>query len=186
MPPDAHTVHPGHGLPDGPRLRRIRQWLTANGIDPGRVAVNRPVYVLALPNGTIQGGLPWLIDVIVFHEYYQNSEGHRERNFITGDAVMVQRTVPLQIPFPAEHTTADEGAVRGEADQQAAQEAPQEVVRPAPEEGLSDPRQSPCPSGPLEGEAARNEGAAEEGPRRGHEAVSEPEEDRRPEKEVAE
>ncbi|MFF0009591.1 hypothetical protein ACFYQT_40055 [Streptomyces tibetensis] len=112
MPPDAHAVHTGHGLPDGPRLKRIQGWLTANGIDPRRVVARRPVYVLPVPNGTIQGGLPWLIDVIVFHEYYENPEGNREQNFITNDAVMFQRTVPLKVPFPADPTTADEGTGR--------------------------------------------------------------------------
>lgn len=109
-PPDAQSVHIGHGLPDWPRLKRIQEWLKENGIDPRLVAVNRPVYVLPVQNGTIEGGVPWLIDVIIFHEYYENPDGHRERNFITNEAVMFQRTVPLQVPFPGDPTTDPEPA----------------------------------------------------------------------------
>ena len=97
--PDAQTVHPGHGIPEDEQRRRICSWLRANNIDPDDVAVTRPIYVLALPNGTIKGGLPWLLDVIVFHQFYRNADGSREHDFITGDAVMFQRTVPLRFPF---------------------------------------------------------------------------------------
>jgi hypothetical protein len=178
-PPDAQSIHTGYGLPNWPRLKRIQEWLKANGIDPRLVAVNRPVYVLPVPNGTIQGGVPWLIDVIVFHEYYENPDGHRERNFITNEAVMFQRTVPLQVPFPADPTT--DGGDRGQADLEEAQQAAEEVVRPSGQEGLSDPRQGPRQGGPVAGGAAWDEGSAEEGTGRGDQEVPEPEEDRREE-----
>jgi hypothetical protein len=105
--PDAQTVHTGHGIPYPERQRRINTWLTANGIDPNLVVATRPIYVLALPNGTINGGIPWLIDVIVFHQFYVNPNGARERDFIAGDDVMFQRTVPLQVPFPTDDPTTD-------------------------------------------------------------------------------
>jgi hypothetical protein len=189
MPPDAQTVHPGHTAPPEGRRELICAWLEANGINPEDVVATRPVYVLAVPNGTIQGGIPWLIDVIVVHQFYRNADGYRERDFITGDAVMFQRTVPLKVPFPADPTTDDEGETDGEADRQAAQEAPEEVLRPSGKEGLSDPRQGTRPGGPLEGQTARDEGAAEEGSGCGDEAVPESEEERReddqqPEEEV--
>lgn len=125
-PPDAQSIHIGHGLPDWPRLKRIQEWLKANGIDPRVVAVNRPVYVLPVQNGTIQGGVPWLIDVIVFHEYYENPGGHREQNMITREAVMFQRTVPLIVPFPTDPT---DGEDRGQADRQTAVPEPEEDRR---------------------------------------------------------
>ncbi|WP_045562744.1 hypothetical protein [Streptomyces sp. FxanaA7] len=108
--PDAQTVHPGHGVQTGEQRLRINAWLEANGIDPNKVVANRPIYVLALPNGVINGGLPWLIDLIVFHEFYVRPDGAKERNFITGDAVMFQRTVPLQVPFPTDTGPALEAA----------------------------------------------------------------------------
>lgn len=108
MPPDAQTVHPGHAVPDQDLRQRICAWLESNGITPGDVVASRPVYVLAVANGTIQGCLPLLIDVIVFHEFYRNADGARERNFINGDAVMFQRTVPLQVPFPTDPATEDD------------------------------------------------------------------------------
>lgn len=186
-PPEAQSVHIGHGLPDWPRLKRIQEWLKANGIDPRLVAVNRPVYVLPVQNGTIQGGVPWLIDVIIFHQYYENPDGHRERNSITNEAVMFQRTVPLQVPFPADPTTADEGTGHGEAEQQAAEEAPQEFIRDQEQAGVPDPRQGARESGAFKGPTARNESTEKGRSSSRHQAVPEPEEDRRgPEEAVTE
>jgi hypothetical protein len=182
--PDAQTVHTGHGVPYPERQRRINAWLTANGIDPNLVVATRPVYVLALPNGTINGGIPWLIDVIVFHQFYVNPNGARERDFIAGDAVMFQRTVPLQVPFPTDSED-DEGTTHGEADREAAQEPPQEQVRDARETGVPHRHKVQGQERPRQGEPARNESTAEEGASRGHQAVPQPEEVRRgPEEEV--
>jgi hypothetical protein len=189
-PPEAQSIHTGHGLPDWPRLKRIQEWLKANGIDPRLVAVHRPVYVLPVPNGTIQGGVPWLIDVIIFHEYYENSDGHRERNFITNEAVMFQRTVPLQVPFPADPTTADEGTGHGQEPQVEAvgedqrtpqhqdrpQEDEQQAVRPAEAEEVQDRRSSSRSERPGEGVGSRI-AVAEEGCATGGDGqVPEPEE----------
>lgn len=178
-PPDSQSIHTGHGLPDWPRLKRIQEWLKANGIDPRLVAVNRPVYVLPVQNGTIQGGVPWLIDVIVFHEYYEAPDGHRERDFITNEAVMFQRTVPLAVPFPTDSMT--DGEDRGETDREAAEEAAEEGVRYPQQAQISDTGQSACEERARQGVGSWNEGAEEGGSSRRHEAVPEPEEDRREE-----
>ena len=184
-PPDAQSIHTGPGLPDWPRLKRIQEWLKLNGIDPRLVAVSRPVYVLPVQNGTIQGGVPWLIDVIVFHEYYENPGGHREQNMITREAVMYQRTVPLIVPFPAEPTTADEGTRHGETDRQATEEAPEDRVRDQEQAGVPDPRQGARESGTFKSPTARNESAEKGRSSSGDQAVPEPQEDRRgPEEEV--
>ncbi|MDX2658367.1 hypothetical protein PV402_39975 [Streptomyces scabiei] len=106
--PDAQTVHPGHGIPPSEQRLRINAWLEANGIDPAKVVSTRPIYVLALPTGIINGGVPWLLDVIVFHQFFADPSGAREQNFITGDAAMVQRTVPLRVPFQISPTVAEE------------------------------------------------------------------------------
>ncbi|WP_154686151.1 hypothetical protein [Streptomyces himastatinicus] len=185
-PQDAQTVHSGHGVPSETTLWRINAWLEANGIDPCLVLAERPIYVLAVANGTIQGGLPWLIDVIVFHQYYEHPDGTRELNFITHEAVSFQRTVPLQVPFPADPTTDDEGAIDGEADQQAEEEAAEVQVRAARQAGVPRGHEGQSEERAGQGEPTRIEGAAEEGTRRGDEAVPEPEEVRRkPEEEVA-
>lgn len=192
MPPDAQAVHLGYGLPDGPRLRRIQEWLKANGIAPRLVAVNRPVYVLPVPSGTtIQGGVPWLIDVIVFHEYYENPDGRREQNLITREAVMFQRTVPLTVPFPPEFTTVDEGPRHGEEQevrpveegqrppqhQGRPQEDEQQAVRPAATEAVQDRRSGPRPQRSGEGVGSRI-AVAEEGRTEGRGAqVPQPEEE---------
>jgi hypothetical protein len=183
-PRDAQTVHPGNGVPREATRQRINAWLEANGIDPCHVVADRPIYVLAVANGTIQGGVPWLTDVIVFHQYYEHPDGTRELNFITREAVSFQRTVPLQTPFPTDPVTDDEGARDGEADQQAAEEASEVQVRVAREEGVSRGHQGQGPERVGQGESARIEGAAEEGSSRRDQAVPQPEEDRSQEEEV--
>jgi hypothetical protein len=127
MPPDAQTVHPGHAIPHEDLRQRICAWLEANDITPDDVVATRPIYVLAVANGTIQGGLPLLIDVIVFHEFYRNADGARERDFINGDAVMFQRTVPLQVPFPT-------GPEVNEEDQALEEDSPPAGEKENPEE----------------------------------------------------
>jgi hypothetical protein len=185
--PVACTVHDGHGTPPAWRQKLIAAWLTANDIDPNLVSAAHPVTVLMVPFRPADepDGPPWMIQVIVLHQYYVRADGAKETDLILRRPVTFQRTVPLKVPFPAETAPGDEGATRGETQGQAAQEAPQKVIRPAREARISDPRQGARQSGPLEGQAARNEGAAEEGPRRRDEAVPEPEEDRRrPQEEV--
>ncbi|MFK8851251.1 hypothetical protein [Streptomyces sp. Ac-502] len=87
-------------MPDEDLRQKICTWLTANGIDPNNVAP-APIYVLSVPrlHTATSGEEAWTIDVIVFTEYYRNSDGTREVNFLTGEPVTCQRTVPLQHPW---------------------------------------------------------------------------------------
>jgi hypothetical protein len=196
---DAQTVHPGHGVPVESTRRRINTWLEANGIDPRLVLAERPIYVLAVANGTIQGGLPWLIDVIVFHQYYEHPDGTRELDFITHEAVSFQRTVPLRVPFPTDPTTGDEGASDGkeqkveaaEEDERSPQhqggpeEDEQQELRPAEAEEVSNRRPRPCQERTDQGSSERIEEHPEDDPSEGHQALPQPEEDRQQGKEVA-
>jgi hypothetical protein len=179
MPPNTQTIHGGYRAPDEEHRERIAAWLEANGIDPCQVCATRPVYVLAVPNGTMMAGRPWIIDVIVFHQYYENPDGRRERNLISGEAVAFQRTVPLNVPFPDGPTT--DGEAHGEADQQAAQQAPQVQVRDARKAGVPHRHEGEGSQRPRQGQSVRNEGSTEEGSSRSDEALSQSEEDRRQE-----
>ncbi|MFF1574840.1 hypothetical protein ACFVWR_19035, partial [Leifsonia sp. NPDC058292] len=135
--PVAQTVHPGGGVPPGWRRDLIQDWLTANEIDPAAVYADAPILILTFPYQPNRDGGPWFIQVIAFTQLYVNADGAKEYDFLTGGPVRFQRTVPLKTPFPADPTPGDEGTRDGQADRQAAQEAPQEVVRPAREEGVS-------------------------------------------------
>jgi hypothetical protein len=185
--PIAFTVYDGHGRLPTWRRKLIAAWLTANDINPDDASADHAITILTVPFRPPEAAderEPWMVQVIALHQYYVNRHGAKEQNLITRKPVTFQRTVPLKVPFPAD-PTADEGPRHGEAQGQAAQKAPQEVIRPARQAGLSHPRQGPCESRPVQGQAARNEGTAEEGPRRSDEAVSRPEEvRRRPEEEV--
>ena len=179
--PIAYTVHDGHGTPPAWRRQLIAAWLTANDIDPGLVSASHPVSVLTVPFRTEQtagDGEPWMIQVIVLHQYYARADGVKEQNLITRKPVTFQRTVPLKVPFPAD-PTADEGARHGEAEGQAAQEAPEVQVRPARSAPLSHRHQGTGQERTREGLAERIEGNSEDHPRQGHQAVAQPEEDRR-------
>jgi hypothetical protein len=183
----AFTVWDGHGRLPAWRRKLIAAWLTANDINPDDACADHAITILTVPfrpAETANEGGPWMVQVITLHQYYVNRHGAKEQNLITRKPVTFQRTVPLKVPFPVD-AIADEGTRHGEAQGQAAQEALQEVVRPTQREGLSDPRQGPRQGGAVQGQPARDEGAAEEGPRRGGQAVPQPEEDRRrPEEEV--
>ncbi|GHJ34360.1 hypothetical protein TPA0910_87930 [Streptomyces hygroscopicus subsp. sporocinereus] len=158
----------------------------------------RPIYVLAVANGTIQGGVPWMIDVIVFHQYYEHPDGTRELNFITREAIAFQRTVPLQIPFPTDPTTDDEGASDGEEqevrtveeDERSPQhedgpeEDEQQAVRAAREEEIPGGRPASRSQRAGAGIAAWLTGREEGRSRGGAPEVPEPEEDRPQGKEV--
>lgn len=183
----AYTVHDGHSTPPAWRQKLIAAWLTANDIDPDVVSAAHPVTVLTVPFRPADNpdGPPWLIQVIVLHQYYVRLDGAKETDLIARRPVTFQRTVPLKVPFPADTAPGDEGATRGQADQQAAQEAPQEVIRPARSAPLPDRHKGEGSERTGEGSAERIEVDAEDHPRPRHEAVPEPEEDRRrPEKEV--
>lgn len=186
--PVACTVHDGHGMPPAWRRKLIAAWLTANDVTPENVSADHPISVLTVPfrpEETADGG-PWMLQVIVLNQYYVNANGSKEQNLITRKPVTYQRTVPLKVPFPADTPSGDEGATRGQADQQAAQEASQEQVRPARSAPLPDRHKGEGSQRTRQGSAERIEVDAEDHPRPRHEAVPEPEEDRRrPEEEVA-
>ncbi|MFD5848280.1 hypothetical protein [Streptomyces chartreusis] len=172
--PIAQTIHDGNGIPPEWRRQMIVEWLKANGIDHARVAVNEPVLVLSLPHLPTEEDGPWLIQVILFTEHYVNPAGAKEQNLLTRRIVSFQRTVPLQHAFPTDPTT--DGEDHGEADRQAAEEAPQDGVRDQEQAGVPHPRQGARQGGPVQGPAARNEGAAEGCSSSRHEALPQPEE----------
>jgi len=176
--PIAQAVHSG-GVPAGPKQQTLAAWLTANGINPNLVAAADPILVLPIPYEATDDDGPWMVQVIVFSQFYMRDDGTKEHNLLTRQPVTFQRTVPLRAPFPTETTT--DGEDHGQTDRQAAQEAPQELIRDPQQAQVSDPRQGPRPERPGEGQAVRNEGAAEESPRRRDEAVPQPEEDRQEE-----
>jgi len=182
----AYTVHDGSSrLPEW-RRKLIAAWLTANDIAPGDVSADHPISILTVPfrpPESADDGGPWLVQVIVLHQYFTRSDGAKEQNLLTRRAVTFQRTVPLKTPFPADPTPDGEG--HGEADSQAAEEAPEVLVRDQVQAVLPHPRQGPRESGALQGPTARNESAAKSRSISRHEAVPEPEEDRpKPEEEV--
>lgn len=174
--PIAEIIHPGGHAPTGWKQQALAEWLPANGINPNVVSADAPILVVPIPLPPSGNEGPWMIRVIVFEQYYVGEIGAKETNMITGRAVTFQRTVPLRFPFPTDPTTGGED--HGQADLQAAQQAPEEQVRDARQEGVPDPGQGPRESSAIPGQAARDEGTAEEGPGRSDEAVSEPQEDR--------
>ncbi|MFE6412551.1 hypothetical protein ACFVOR_37090 [Streptomyces sp. NPDC057837] len=114
--PIALTVHDGHGMPPNWRRELIAAWLTANDVDPNNVSPHHPISVLTVPfrpAETSDGG-PWMLQVIVLHQYYVNANGAKEQDLITRKPVLFQRTVPLKVPFPPEPTTVGEGPRHGE------------------------------------------------------------------------
>ncbi|MFF1358753.1 hypothetical protein [Streptomyces sp. NPDC058297] len=177
--PIAVTVHNGRGVPPAWRRDLIAEWLTANGIDPADVHAEAPISILTVPYTPSSEDGSWFLKVIVFTQLYVNADGAKEINFLTHEPVAFQRTVPLRTPFPADPTT--DGEAHGQADSQAAQEAPEEVVRPARQAPLSDRYEGQSQERPREGSAERIEVDPEDHPSEGHKAVPEPEEDRRQE-----
>lgn len=180
--PLAYTVHDGRGTPPKWRRDMVADWLRDNGINPDHVTSEAPITVLTVPLRPAESaddGEPWLVQVIVLSQYHVNEQGAIEQNLITRRPVTFQRTVPLRTPFPADPATADEGARRGEADSQAAQEAPQEQVRPAGSTPVSHRHEGAGQERSRPGRAERIEGDPKNHPRQGHQAIPEPEEDRR-------
>lgn len=173
--PLAYTVHPGGRPPNGQEQQVLARWLPANSINPGLVSAEHPITVLPVPyEGTGDG--PWMIQVIVFQQIHVDHTGATDYNLITGRKVTFQRTVPLRVPFPTAPVT--DGEEHGQTDGQAAQEAPEELVRHQGEAGVPDRHEGEGEERPGQGEDARNKGTAEGGSGRGDEALSEPEEDR--------
>lgn len=176
--PIAYAVHDGSGMPPEWRRQLIAAWLTANDVDPADVSPHHPISILTVPfrSEDAAGGGPWLIQVIYLTQYFTGDGGKKEQNLITRKPVTFPRTVPLKVTFPPASITAAEGTTHGEAEGQAAQEAPQEVVRPAREAEVPHTGQGACEERSVQGSAERIEGHPEEDPRQGHEEVPQPEE----------
>ncbi|MFI8792561.1 hypothetical protein [Streptomyces sp. NPDC055105] len=177
--PIAVTVHNGRGVPPAWHRDLIAAWLTANGIDPADVHAEAPIRVITVPYTPSSDDGSWYLKVIVFTQLYVNADGAKEVNFLTHEPVAFQRTVPVRTPFPADPTA--DGEAHGQADRQAAQEAAQVIVRDQEQAGVSPGFEGQGSQRPRSSESARNEGAEEGGSSRGHQALSEPEEDRRQE-----
>ena len=180
--PIAFTVHDGHGNPPAWRRKLIAAWLTSNDVNPDLVSAAHPVSVLTVPfrpADATEGEGPWLIQVIVLHQYYVRGSGAKEQNLITRAPVTFQRTVPLKVPFPADSTIAEEGPRHGEADRQAAQETPEVRLRPSRETQVPHTGQGACEERVVPGRTERIEGDSKEDPRQGHPQVPQLEEDRR-------
>jgi hypothetical protein len=100
--PLAYAVHPGGDIPTGQNQQTIAAWMTANGINPNLVAAVNPITVLPIPyedQGDGEG--PWLVQMIVFSQFYMREDGTKDHNHLTRQPVTFQRTVPLRVPFPA-------------------------------------------------------------------------------------
>lgn len=187
-PPDApiaQTIHDGSGRLPVWHRELIAEWLTAHGIRPKDVSADHPILILNMPyrDRTDEGsseGL-WAIQVIWFVQYIRNEEDNIASHPGTGRPLTIQRTVPLQHAFPADPAT--DGEDHGEADQQAAEEAPQVEVRPPGNASVSNRHEGQSPQRPGQGSAERIEDDPEDDPGQGHEAVAQPEEDG-PEEEV--
>ena len=147
--PIALAVHDGNGpLPD--HLREIvPAWLRANRINPDQVSGQHPIHVLTLPYQppTDQDG--WLLQVVVFHQYYVGPDGEQEKNLLTGGLACFQRTVPLTVAFPQLAPEDPEGA--GPDDEATtAQEIPGEdsgPEAPVPSGEVADPQPEPEAAG---------------------------------------
>jgi len=187
--PIAYTVHPGGRAVSPEQQQALARWLPANGINPNLVSVAAPVTVLPVPHGQGPDGQSWLIQVIVFEQFHVDHTGVNEHNLITGQPVTFQRTVPLQVPYPFPTAPTTDGEDHGQEvepveegqrppqHQGGPQEDERQELRPAEAEALQDRRSAARAERPRKGSAERIEDHAEEDPREGHQAVSQPEED---------
>jgi len=131
--PIAYAVHPGGDIPTGQHQQTLAAWLTANGINPNLVAAANPITVLPIPYEAQGDDGPWMVQVIVFSQFYMREDGTKEHNLITRQPVTFQRTVLLRVPFPTGPTA--DGEDHGRTGRQAAQEAPSEEDRAEEEVG---------------------------------------------------
>lgn len=100
--PIALRIHDGHGPVPEEVQALVAQWLRANRINPDQVSVQHPITVLTVPyaSDTDEGGTSWLVQIIVFHQFYVGPDGAREDNLLTRRPVAFERTVPLTVAFP--------------------------------------------------------------------------------------
>jgi hypothetical protein len=191
--PIAYTVHDGRSRLPHWRRELIAAWLTANDIQPDDVSGNHPISILTVPfrpAPTADGG-PWLIQVIVLHQYFIGTSGAKEQNLITREAVTFQRTVPLKTSFPADPTPDDEGHPDGEEPEVEAVEEgqrppehkggpqgdEQQAVRAAETEEVQDRRSCSREERTGQGVGSRIAGAEEGGTEGRGAQVPEPEEE---------
>lgn len=74
------------------RLPELREWLSANAIDPTDVAVHEDIVIEPLTLGGDRA--------IRFTAYLRNAEGRKYRDEATGEAAQEERTVPLVVDPP--------------------------------------------------------------------------------------
>lgn len=128
--PIALRIHDGgQSLPEDAEPI-VAAWLRANRINPGQVSIHHPVSVLTVP----ASGGDFLMQVVVFHQYYIGPDGERELNFLTGEAVAFQRTVPMTVAYPqtppAEQPPATQATTSDTANQGHAPDTPEDPEQP--------------------------------------------------------
>jgi len=150
----AVAVHNGSGPLPEHLTPLVTRWLKANRINPDQVSSAHPLTILTVPYGP--GGdddTGWLMQIIVFHQFYVGPDGDRELDLLTRQTVCFQRTVPLAVAFPALSET--DGEECAQADRQATQETAEEVVRPAGQEGVPHRHEGQGEERPGQGESVR-------------------------------
>lgn len=98
--PIALRIHDGHGPVPDEVLPLVAHWLRANRINPDQVSVQHPITVLTVPYASDTEEAGWLLQIIVFHQFYVGPDGAREDNLLTHRPVTFERTVPLTVAFP--------------------------------------------------------------------------------------
>jgi len=92
---DSETVYDADTWPVvacSERLPELREWLTANGIDPADVPVHEDITIEPL---TLSGDR-----AIRFTAYLRNADGCKYLDEATGEAAQEERTVPLVVNPP--------------------------------------------------------------------------------------
>ncbi|WP_432589935.1 hypothetical protein ABVG11_34235 [Streptomyces sp. HD1123-B1] len=76
----------------GRRLPELRDWLRANGIDPGDVPITQDITIEPLPIGGAR--------VIRYTAYLRNADGRKYLDEVTGEAAQEERTASLVVDPP--------------------------------------------------------------------------------------
>ncbi|WP_200302225.1 hypothetical protein [Streptomyces adelaidensis] len=82
------------------RLPELRDWLRANGIDPGDVPVHEDITIEPLTLGGDRA--------IRFTAHLRNADGCKYLDEATGEAAQEERTVPLVVEPPPQWRTEKE------------------------------------------------------------------------------
>lgn len=127
--PIALRIHDGHGSLPEEVQPLVAQWLRANRINPDQVSVQHPLTVLTVPYApATEDGTSWLVQIIVFHQFYVGPDGAREDDLLTHRPVCFQRTVPLTVAFPTPTPA-------GDADEDTQDRSDDVTPEPEPEPG---------------------------------------------------